>query len=971
MGPREPAHAVVPLLAQSFVESRASTTSGSASPNREGAGTAEPSPQRLSAPQQDKPRDEGVYYWTDETLRDKVKFVEEVGFGNWGSLWLGLVKPERQESVALKLVHRSKDTTSAARVKALWNEYKSLRPLRLTAHPNLINFHAFVLTPSYSIVIMDFHPRLIQVAIPESRAIVYASQLFSAVEHLHVHGITHNDIKPSNILLAADDRPVLIDFGFAQQWDTKSPDRFLSSLSWGTIEYLSPERARGHLHDERLSDIWALGITLYELVVGRTPFEKTEDEDFLTRAQLEIYYHRTLTGQMFGDYSISPELESLVSLMVAVDPRSRIQSCGKALRHQFFNHVDIGAVPFSTPLNHAQSPLSAEIKVSCAKKSARSTPKKKKGDKSFEFFHDDSPAKSPQVEALVTPFPPGPAPFGNRTNRSNSLVVSPPRLNKAKLVVGRNVPASRIPVRACAVTLPVVKPAAAQEISSIVENEQNCATDIGKSSNIRAQPPAPPRTIHTPSGSIVFVKRKPVPLAKDERSLCDSATSSQQLLFRAVQQATTASCNSGLEPDKAGLTSLDFIKRPEDTSHVKRSSSQKFFTPSKSTLSDKAGKSSHPALPNVTRADKWRGRFMMLLQASANASCLPRSAIDAEAQKLRLEEFSAHVQHILEDRRSNGGNVGRLTVADSQSRFSAGLKEQVQQTCEASHAQTQEEDSVSEASSHSKPHRGASKRSPEPVVKAIKASSTPPSSSPGQGFKPGHRRIPTAIRNVPCVMLHESGDEADESAEPESPNFGNTPGPKIASPPPAPRVVTPSRQLPTWVSTESDEDGSASSIEDEPTVTFGMTPQAERPRAVSTLGQQAVPRKHMSTNPREATQLSVSIEAECAGVSPNSLISTARAFESRATSPVLGDLPFDNLSTRIEITSASTLRSSTQGHSRSRSVMSFLTPRSISQSSATPTSERTASRETVAMDKKHDSKKQGGKIRRTLSRIFR
>lgn len=81
---------------------------------------------------------------------------------------------------------------------------------------------------------MDFHPRLMPVALPESRAKPYFVQLLSAVQHLHSHGIAHNDIKPSNILLSQDDRPVLIDFGFAQQYEEGKPERFLSSLSWGT-----------------------------------------------------------------------------------------------------------------------------------------------------------------------------------------------------------------------------------------------------------------------------------------------------------------------------------------------------------------------------------------------------------------------------------------------------------------------------------------------------------------------------------------------------------------------------------------------------------------------------------------------------------------------------------------------------------------------------------------------------------------
>lgn len=63
----------------------------------------------------------------------------------------------------------------------------------------------------------------------------------------------------ANILLSVDDEPVLVDFGFANQWSLESSHgkhAFQTQLSWGTPEYLSPERATQSLHDERLSDIW-------------------------------------------------------------------------------------------------------------------------------------------------------------------------------------------------------------------------------------------------------------------------------------------------------------------------------------------------------------------------------------------------------------------------------------------------------------------------------------------------------------------------------------------------------------------------------------------------------------------------------------------------------------------------------------------------------------------------------------------
>lgn len=102
---------------------------------------------------------------------------------------------------------------------------------------------------------------LIPVCLPPSRATLYFRQLASAVGYLHERGITHNDIKPANVLLSHNDIPVLVDFGFAQKWDVGARGSFLSSISWGTPEYLDPQRAKGMPHDERASDVWSLGVS--------------------------------------------------------------------------------------------------------------------------------------------------------------------------------------------------------------------------------------------------------------------------------------------------------------------------------------------------------------------------------------------------------------------------------------------------------------------------------------------------------------------------------------------------------------------------------------------------------------------------------------------------------------------------------------------------------------------------------------
>lgn len=94
----------------------------------------------------------------------------------------------------------------------------------------------------------------------------------------------HNDIKPSNIMLSSTNTPIFVDFGFAQKWDVNAIDTgantligglttltghnaschelFQSEISWGTPEYLDPQRAKGLRHDERASDVWALGVSL-------------------------------------------------------------------------------------------------------------------------------------------------------------------------------------------------------------------------------------------------------------------------------------------------------------------------------------------------------------------------------------------------------------------------------------------------------------------------------------------------------------------------------------------------------------------------------------------------------------------------------------------------------------------------------------------------------------------------------------
>jgi serine/threonine protein kinase len=231
---------------------------------------------------------------------------------------------------------------------------KVVRTLKDSPHPAIISFHSFIITPSYALITMEYLPRLIPVEVRESKAKVWFESLLSGVAHLHNHGIVHNDIKPANILLSRSEQPVLVDFGFAERYElldgaesfvevvssplrkngspscrrgnpaisnpasssstsllspSTKPVPFESSLAYGTPEYLSPERARGYKHDTRKSDVWSLGVTFFEVITGRTPFELDDEngkgEEFTTKEDLERYWSRTNNGIWVGKWKMS------------------------------------------------------------------------------------------------------------------------------------------------------------------------------------------------------------------------------------------------------------------------------------------------------------------------------------------------------------------------------------------------------------------------------------------------------------------------------------------------------------------------------------------------------------------------------------------------------------------------------------------------------------------------------------------
>src|SRR5262249_8912222 len=154
-----------------------------------------------------------------------------------------------------------------------------------------------------------------------SEALRIARQILGALDFAHQRGIVHRDVKPSNILLSPDSHAYLVDFGIALIVGKTRITRFGGSI--GTPDYMSPEQIRGEQLDHR-TDVYSFGCVLYEMLTGRSPFRRSEEDTEFSL--MERHMSDLPTPLRTLNPEVSEETEAAVMRALAKDRERRFSS---------------------------------------------------------------------------------------------------------------------------------------------------------------------------------------------------------------------------------------------------------------------------------------------------------------------------------------------------------------------------------------------------------------------------------------------------------------------------------------------------------------------------------------------------------------------------------------------------------------------------------------------------------------------
>lgn len=204
-------------------------------------------------------------------LADRYEIIEQIGTGGMADVYKAKCH-KLNRYVAIKVM-KSEFSQDKAFVSKFWAEAQSAAGL---VNPNVVNVYDVGVENGIYYIVMELVEGITlkkyiekRGKLPYKEAVSIAIQVANGMDAAHQHNIVHRDIKPQNIIISKEGKVKVTDFGIAK---VASSATINTSASMGSVHYISPEQARGGYSDER-SDIYSLGITIFEMLTGTVPFD--------------------------------------------------------------------------------------------------------------------------------------------------------------------------------------------------------------------------------------------------------------------------------------------------------------------------------------------------------------------------------------------------------------------------------------------------------------------------------------------------------------------------------------------------------------------------------------------------------------------------------------------------------------------------------------------------------------------------
>jgi len=285
----------------------------------------------------------------------RYEIVGEVGRGAMGVVYKA-VDPVIGRTVAVKTIRLSAEGTGLTRPELLTRFQTEARAAGLLTHPNIVVvYDAGEEDGLYYITMEMVEGKSLQALIDEGqkfslpRVLRIMEQTCGALQFAHERHVVHRDIKPANLMLTADDTVKVTDFGTAKilQFGTVQQTTHVM----GTPSYMSPEQVKGRAVDGR-SDIFSLGVMLYEMVTGEKPFPGQN----ITTVIYKIVNEDPVPPRQL-DASIHPGISEVIMRALCKEPESRYQSCREMLEDlRNYRSSALSGNPQSTMALHAANP---------------------------------------------------------------------------------------------------------------------------------------------------------------------------------------------------------------------------------------------------------------------------------------------------------------------------------------------------------------------------------------------------------------------------------------------------------------------------------------------------------------------------------------------------------------------------------------------------------------------------------------